>query len=157
MWKEWFQGIYLNNSKDISEHQGRHLNVFWYIWQIYPQYKEDGKQVEGYKQLLKKTLWCCFGTWVHKKLFGQSDRFDAQESTFILHNRRFIDVFSDLCKKFVKWPNNAEKQEIMSEFEDFSGFPGVIGAIDRTHISITPPGENEVDYVNRKSFHSIIL
>lgn len=30
-----------------------------------------------------------------------SDRFDAQESTFILHNRRLIDVFSDLCKKFV--------------------------------------------------------
>ncbi|XP_062571768.1 uncharacterized protein LOC134233782 [Saccostrea cucullata] len=86
-----------------------------------------------------------------------SDRFDVQESTLILHNRRLIDVFSDLCKKFVKWPNNEEKQEIMSEFEDFSGFPGVIGAIDGTHISITPPGENEADYVNRKSFHSIIL
>ncbi|XP_062611814.1 uncharacterized protein LOC134273647 [Saccostrea cucullata] len=86
-----------------------------------------------------------------------SDRFDVQESTLILHNRRLLDVFSDLCKKFVKWPNNEEKQEIMSEFEDFSGFPGVIGAIDGTHISITPPGENEADYVNRKSFHSIIL
>ncbi|XP_062594068.1 uncharacterized protein LOC134255556 [Saccostrea cucullata] len=58
-----------------------------------------------------------------------SDRFDVQESTLILHNRRLIDVFSDLCKKFVKWPNNEEKQEIMSEFEDFSGFPGFIGAL----------------------------
>ena len=28
-----------------------------------------------------------------------SDRFDVQESTFILHNRRLLDVFSDLCKK----------------------------------------------------------
>lgn len=47
-----------------------------------------------------------------------SERLDVQEST-----RRLIDVFSDLCKKFVKWPNNEEKQEIMSKFEDFSEFP----------------------------------
>ena len=67
-----------------------------------------------------------------------SDRFGVQESTFILHNRRLLDVFSDLCKKFEKWPNNEEKQEIMPNFEDISGLPGVIGAIDRTHISITP-------------------
>lgn len=81
-----------------------------------------------------------------------SERLDVQEST-----RRLIDVFSDLCKKFVKWPNNEEKQEIMSKFEDFSEFPGVISAVDGTRISIISPGENEVDYVNRKSFHLIIL
>lgn len=57
----------------------------------------------------------------------------------------------------MKWSNNEENQEIMSKFEDFSGFPEVISAVDRTRISITPPGENEADYVNRNSFHSIIL
>lgn len=81
-----------------------------------------------------------------------SERLDIKEST-----RRLIDVFSDLCKKFVKWPNNEEKQEIMSKFEDFSEFPGVISAVDGTRISIISPGENEADYVNRKSFHLIIL
>lgn len=50
-------------------------------------------------------------------------------------------MLSDLCKKFVKWPNNEEKQEIMLKFEDLGGFPGVIGAIEGTHISITPPGK----------------
>ena len=34
----------------------------------------------------------------------------------------------------MKWPNNEEKQEIMSKFEDISGFSGVNGAIDGTHI-----------------------
>lgn len=81
-----------------------------------------------------------------------SERLDVQEST-----RRLIGVFSDLCKKFVKWPNNEEKQEIMSKFEDFSEFPGVISAVDGTCISIISPGENEADYLNRKSFHLIIL
>ena len=48
---------------------------------------------------------------------------------------------------------------MMSKFEDISGFPGVIGAIDGTHISLPPPPpvENDADYVNRKSVHSIIL
>ena len=46
-------------------------------------------------------------------------------------------MFSDLCKKIVKWPNNEEKQEIMPNFEDISGLPEVIGAIDGTHIFIT--------------------
>ncbi|MBN3300842.1 HARB1 nuclease, partial [Amia calva] len=37
-----------------------------------------------------------------------------------------------------------------------AGFPNVIGCIDGTHIPIkAPPGPNEAEFVNRKSFHSI--
>ncbi|XP_057189413.1 putative nuclease HARBI1, partial [Triplophysa rosa] len=35
------------------------------------------------------------------------------------------------------------------------GFPNVIGCIDGTHIPIIAPSQNEADYVNRKSIHSI--
>lgn len=45
----------------------------------------------------------------------------------------------------------------MSEFEDFIGLSGVIGAIDETHIHRTPSGENETDSANRKSSYSITL
>ena len=31
----------------------------------------------------------------------------------------------------------------------------MIGCIDGTHIPITAPSNNEADYVNRKSIHSI--
>ncbi|KAG8231963.1 hypothetical protein J437_LFUL008883, partial [Ladona fulva] len=35
------------------------------------------------------------------------------------------------------------------------GFPGVIGAVDGTHIAIVPPvSEREHDFANRKGFHS---
>ncbi|XP_058490332.1 putative nuclease HARBI1 [Solea solea] len=37
----------------------------------------------------------------------------------------------------------------------FAGLPNVIGCIDGTQIPITAPTQNEGDYVNRKSFHSI--
>ncbi len=36
-----------------------------------------------------------------------------------------------------------------------AGFPGVVGAIDGTHVRIISPTVNEEAYVNRKGFHSI--
>uniref|UniRef100_UPI0037E73E8A putative nuclease HARBI1 isoform X1 n=1 Tax=Semicossyphus pulcher TaxID=241346 RepID=UPI0037E73E8A len=41
------------------------------------------------------------------------------------------------------------------EFHRIAGFPNVIGCVDGTHIPIRAPSENEGDYVNRKSIHSI--
>ena len=38
---------------------------------------------------------------------------------------------------------------------NIAGFPNVIGCVDGTHIPIIAPSVDEVDYVNRKSFHSI--
>ena len=38
---------------------------------------------------------------------------------------------------------------------NIAGFPGVVGAIDGTHIRIIAPTENEHEFVNRKNFHSI--
>ncbi|KAK3882774.1 hypothetical protein Pcinc_012853 [Petrolisthes cinctipes] len=45
----------------------------------------------------------------------------------------------------------AEKGKIW----EVAGFPEVVGAIDGTHIGIVKPSEFEVEYVNRKRYHSI--
>lgn len=45
----------------------------------------------------------------------------------------------------------------MLKFEDFSEFLGVISVVDGMCILIILLGENEVDYVNWKSFYLIIL
>lgn len=34
--------------------------------------------------------------------------------------------------------------------------PGVVGAVDGTHIPIIAPSQNHSNYVNRKGFHSIV-
>lgn len=45
----------------------------------------------------------------------------------------------------------------MDKFEEISGFPNVIGAIDGSHIRIRAPKTDSVSYINRKGDYSIIL
>lgn len=49
-----------------------------------------------------------------------------------------------------------EKHEIKRDFYRKTGFPGVIGCIDGTHIKILPPAIDErFKYTNRKGFCSL--
>ena len=45
---------------------------------------------------------------------------------------------------------------IKAVFEE-GGFPGVVGVIDGTHISIRAPTEDPDAYINRKKFYSLQL
>ncbi|KAF0704897.1 putative nuclease HARBI1, partial [Aphis craccivora] len=62
---------------------------------------------------------------------------------------------------FVKFPNNFnELDDVRTGFFSKYKLQGVIGAIDCTHIAITPPKKDdpiypEHIYVNRKCYHSI--
>ena len=67
-------------------------------------------------------------------------------------------VTNALCRKinnFVKLPCEDILPQIMDGFYEMKGFPGVFSLIDGTHIWIISPHENEVDFVNRKGYHSI--
>ncbi|KAK0144272.1 putative nuclease HARBI1 [Merluccius polli] len=46
-------------------------------------------------------------------------------------------------------------ENIYSVILNYESLPNVMGCVDGTQIPITAPVENEADYVNRKSFHSI--
>lgn len=58
-------------------------------------------------------------------------------------------------RTFIKWPDRQEAINTIETIENQHGFPGVIGAVDGTHIKITAPKHNNESYVNRKGFHSI--
>ncbi|XP_056598382.1 putative nuclease HARBI1 [Triplophysa dalaica] len=62
-------------------------------------------------------------------------------------------------KENLKFPGHKPVRAIKEEFhmiaESPLGFPNVIGCLDGTHIPIIAPSQNEADYVNRKSIHSI--
>jgi hypothetical protein len=46
----------------------------------------------------------------------------------------------------------------MDSFEDLHGIPGIVGAIDGTHIPLAiPPNDAWNGYINRKSWASIVF
>ncbi|KAG1662225.1 putative nuclease HARBI1 [Nymphon striatum] len=71
------------------------------------------------------------------------------------------DVSGALCQvanQFINWPTLAaeKKNRIKQGFYEIAHFPGVIGAIECTHVRLqSPSGGNEYAYVHRKGFHPI--
>ncbi len=57
--------------------------------------------------------------------------------------------------RYVKFPSNREVINVQRQFYEISGFPGIAGVVDGTHVKILAPSEHEEVYVNRKMFHSI--
>ena len=71
---------------------------------------------------------------------------------------RIIDtILNNLKSKFINWPHAEVLEQTIDKFHQRNGFPGVIGALDGTHISIKAPTENPQSYINRKGYYSLQL
>ena len=71
------------------------------------------------------------------------------------------DVSKAITRKlktgFLSVPRGQDLREVMGLYKDKWAFPACAGAIDSTHIPIQTPLESHTDYVNRKSYHSILM
>uniref|UniRef100_A0A6P7H3K8 Nuclease HARBI1 n=1 Tax=Diabrotica virgifera virgifera TaxID=50390 RepID=A0A6P7H3K8_DIAVI len=66
-----------------------------------------------------------------------------------------IAIINTLSDEWVRFPRSAEeKDQIKARFMEARHFPGVIGAVDCTHLEIVCPIEDEHIYFNRKGYHS---
>lgn len=73
-------------------------------------------------------------------------------------HRAIHDVTRALARRigqFVHFPDGPGIEDVKEGFHLMRGFPGVIGCVDGTHVWITRPHNREVDFVNRKGYHSI--
>ncbi|XP_062557486.1 putative nuclease HARBI1 [Armigeres subalbatus] len=68
-----------------------------------------------------------------------------------------LDIIeNEVCPTVIQFPSeDRETNAIKLAFYQKTGFPGVIGCIDGTHISIIPPARDKHLYYNRKGFHSL--
>lgn len=71
--------------------------------------------------------------------------------------RECLQLFEDwICPLWIRKPSPAEERETMEAIFSSTGFPGVIGCVDGTHIRIKSPGEDlKRMYYNRKGYYSI--
>jgi hypothetical protein len=66
---------------------------------------------------------------------------------------RVSEAINTLKLGIVCWPQDCSR--LAKDFFELSGFPLVAGCLDGTHITITPPTNDENSYVNRHHTHSL--
>lgn len=69
--------------------------------------------------------------------------------------KRIVKAICIFRNYFIRWPTFEEAEVTSRNIQKKKNFPGVIGAVDGTHITIAAPKENALAYINRKGHHSI--
>ncbi|XP_060069389.1 putative nuclease HARBI1 [Ylistrum balloti] len=100
------------------------------------------------------TLWYLGGVDTIAKI---ADRFGMSDSSVVLCRDRVLSAIVNLRHKLIVWPSRQEMVEEADIFSKRNGFPGIVGAIDGTHIKIRAPSLHPQSYVNRKGYHSLQL
>jgi hypothetical protein len=85
-----------------------------------------------------------------------SDKFNVSSSSAHRAILQVLTIMSTLGWAFVSWPKGCEKRVSATSFQRTCGLERVIGAIDGCHIRIQCPRVRGVDYMNRKSFYSVL-
>lgn len=85
-----------------------------------------------------------------------ADLSGVSKSTVSRYIRKVSIAISSLASKYIQFPNHDERPQVIQDFYRIAHFPGVIGAIDCTHIPvISPGGHNAEIFRNRKGYFSI--
>ena len=83
------------------------------------------------------------------------DNINVSQPTVSVVLAQFMESLIRKKKNFISMPDSRVASRIKEKFYLLGHFPGVIGAIDGTHVPIIAPAEDEHLYVNRKGFHSL--
>ena len=74
------------------------------------------------------------------------------------HVRKVLKVLSShVFHRQVKIPTGADADAVTADFLNRCGIPEIIGAIDGTHIPMLRPDIDNMDYMNRKGFYSMVF
>lgn len=67
------------------------------------------------------------------------------------------EIVEKLMPEWINLPDEGECEEISKRFEERSGIPQIILAIDGSHIAITPPANGRTEFYNFKGWPSLVL
>ncbi|XP_018404866.1 PREDICTED: putative nuclease HARBI1 [Cyphomyrmex costatus] len=148
--------IYAYNNKQFKQHFRMSRNTFYFLLNLlkpYLQTEESGPVISPEKQL-----------YIALYVLGTPDSYRSIVTKFDVGNatawRAVKRVVKGLCyfrNYFIHWPT-FEEAEITSRYiQRKYNFPGVIGMVDGTHITIAAPKDNALAYINRKGHHSLQL
>ncbi|RWS00485.1 putative nuclease HARBI1-like protein [Dinothrombium tinctorium] len=85
----------------------------------------------------------------------QGDLIGLTQPTISRILKRISACIAKMSGKYIKFPKPNETAMIKAKFKEIGGFPGVIGAIDGTHIEVKVPKNLQERFRNRKNRVSI--
>jgi predicted DNA-binding protein YlxM (UPF0122 family) len=123
---------------------------------IYPQVAKAGNQE---LDLEKQVLLCIWYIANLESFRSVADRFGISKSTAWSSFYKTCLKILELNRRFliIAWPGMRQALRNVDAFERKANFPGIIGAIDGTHIPIKSPALHQSSYINRNGYHSILL
>jgi hypothetical protein len=105
------------------------------------------KYIAAEKKMLA-TLWILATPESYRSV---ADRFGMSKGTLHSVVKETTAAITSLRATFIQFKTSpADMMAVAKGFEDKTGFPGVIGAVDGTHVEIPGPSENRSSYINRK-------
>lgn len=116
--------------------------------------RPGGKHAISVDKQLLMTLWYL---GCQENVNRVADRFGMSLSSVIRCRNRVLNSINTDLLHFIKWPRNEELQALVNLFSQRNGFPGIVGALDGTHIEIRKPENHAASYINRKQFYSLQL
>jgi len=81
-------------------------------------------------------LWLLHALWIlatPDSFRSVALRFGVRPSTVHNHYLLIVNALCDLALRYITWPSRDERQEIKTRFENYSGFPGIVGCIHGTY------------------------
>jgi len=98
------------------------------------------------------------GLWIlyNKDTFRSTGlNFNYDQKTIHKFYRKILEILCSLGRKYIKWPNERQRQATARFYRRNFGFPGIAGVIDGTLIPITAPAEQKQRYVDKNHDYSI--
>ncbi|XP_033228853.1 putative nuclease HARBI1 [Belonocnema kinseyi] len=86
-----------------------------------------------------------------------ADRFGVSKDTAWETTMTIARVLNEQAPTYIRWLVSPEFVTVEQDFAELAGFPGVVAAVDGTHIEVNAPSNDEYSYFNRKHYHSVIL
>lgn len=132
-----------NDAENLAERYANSMH--------FPKYDTGFPMISAYKTIL---IFLWYAGHEAAGYRDVADRFNISISTLHTIIENVALFISNLSPEFIKWPTEAEKEEILQDFET-RDFIGVLGCMDGCHIRIDKPSQDSESYLNRKKYYSI--
>lgn len=114
-----------------------------------------GEHIIPAQQRLYIVIWFLASSESYRQL---ASRFGTCESVVHESVEMVVKAIIQELGDIIKFPETQEEcRSIASKFKGRNGFPGIVGAIDGTHITIMKPADEPDSWIDRKGNYSIAV